>query len=41
MLLKSDLIRGMAFGEKSLIRGIVFLEGDNLIVFYYLYASKI
>jgi len=27
VLLKSDLIRGMAFGEKSLIRGIASLNG--------------
>jgi hypothetical protein len=40
--LKSGLIiRGVAFGGSGLIRGLAFLEGDNLVVFYYLSASEI
>ena len=39
----SGHIRGLDFGGSGLIRGVDFggmaLEGDNLVVFYYLTAS--
>jgi hypothetical protein len=33
MLLKSDLIRGMAFGERGLTRGIDSIAEENQILF--------
>jgi hypothetical protein len=36
---KSVLIRGVAFGEIGLIRGVTSLE-DNLVVFYHLVHQK-
>jgi hypothetical protein len=41
VLLKYVLKIGVAFGEKSLIRGIASREVSNSIVFYYICASKI
>jgi hypothetical protein len=41
VILKSGLKIGVAFGEKSLIRGIASREVGNSIVFYYICASKI
>jgi hypothetical protein len=41
VILKSGLKIGVAFGEKSLIRGIASREVSNSIVFYYICASKI
>ena len=41
MHLKSGLIRGVSFGVRGLITGMVSLEGDNLVVFYCLNASEI
>jgi len=35
-------MRGVAFGGgRDLIRGLASLEGDNLVVFYYISASEI
>jgi hypothetical protein len=35
MYLKSVLVRGVAFAESGLIRGVAFLGGDSLVVFQY------
>jgi hypothetical protein len=37
----SDLIRGVAFGGGGFVREVASLEQNNLVVFYYLSASKI
>ena len=41
MHLKSVQIREVVFGGNDLIRGVVSLEVDSVVVFYYLNASEI